>query len=283
MALKENLTKNLTTLKNKLAPYGVDTSRAIIKLPAKLFENATTNSKFGRLFLFQNFGQSNNVSLQLNSQITTHYTEENYAINDHWALEPITYTLTGLIGEVIYRPSTNWSNKIISKVKDYVAPLSVISPTFDSYTQSAINLTNQVEEVYKRYERTAKEALRNAGISEGVATTNQQYIIQQLTLMREGRQLIPEIYTPYGTLTNMAIVSINMGQKGSSYSSELEIQLREWRDTESQSREATEAEKSELAKIQSYTGSQGGMAGTKRVELSENSTLKTLKDTLVRN
>ncbi len=264
--------------KNKLKPFGDDTSRAIINVPSKLFDNASTSSKFGNLYLFQSFGQAGNCGLQLNSQITTHYTEENYAINDHWAVEPTKYTLSGLIGEVIYRDSTNWSNQAIGRIKNYLAPLGVISPSFDSYTQSAINLTNQVEETYRRYEQTAKQALRSAGISQGVTTSNQEYVVTQLETLVKNRVLV-SIYTPYGTYTDMAITGVNVNQENSLYSSRLEVQLQQWHNVETKTRDATADEKAELARIQSALSSEGGIASTSEVETSSNSTLRRFYDT----
>lgn len=260
---------------NSLAEYGRDKSRdKFEQTPAELFLSAD-GKKFGQIYLFSQFGQANTNSLSLNSQITTHYTEENYAVNDHWALEPIKYALTGLIGEVIYRPSKNWSNKALSSIKNYLAPLSALSPTFDNYTQSAINITNAVEESYKRYEQIAKKALRTIGISENVKTSNQEFVITELEKIRNARQLV-SVYTPYGTYINMAIVAINVNQESSKYQSSLEIQLQQWREVGSEQRLATKEEKSELAKAQQATTRQHGVAGTIESGINNNSTLKNL-------
>ena len=231
------------------------------KTGALLFTNATTDNKFGQIYLFSQFGINTGNSFQKKSQITTHYTEENNAINDHWAIEPIQYSLSGLIGEIIYRPSKTWANKVESTIKNYVQPLSVLSPTFDSYTQSVVNLSQAIEESYKRYEQTAKKALRSIGIGENVATCNQKKVAEELNKLVDNRQLI-RIYTPYGELSNMAIVSVNINQENSKFQSTLEITLQEWKETASETREATEHEKSELAKIQSAVTSSLGQAST---------------------
>ena len=267
----------LDTIKNKLSAYGEDTSRALIQVPADLFNNATTTNKYGQMYLFQQFGQAKSSGLSKKSQITTHYTEANYAINDHWAVEPLTYKLSGLIGEVIYRPSTNWSNKALARIKNYTAPLSIISPTFDSYTQSAINLTNQVEEVYKRYVQTAKKAIRSAGLSDSISTSNQEFVFNQLNTLVDNRQFVT-IYTPYGTYDNMAIIDVQINQDDTLYMSKLDITLQQWRDTESSSRSATKAEKAELARVQGALASQNGIASTSEVETNSNSTLKNMVD-----
>lgn len=261
---------------NALSNFGNDKTRdKYNNAPAVLFSEAVSGSKFPQMLLFSQFGQANTSSLSLTSQVTTHYTEDNYHINDHWALDPIKFTLTGLIGEIIYRPSKNWSNKAEKAFIDYLKPLSVISPTFDSYTQSAINITNAVEESYRRYENIAKKALRTIGISESVKSTNQEFVISQLETLRENRQLVT-IHTPYGKYTDMAIVAINANQENSKYQSSLEIQLQKWRTSESKSRSATEEEKSELARVQNMIAKQHGVIGTTQTNIRDNSTLKSI-------
>lgn len=261
---------------NALSNFGNDKTRdKYNNAPAVLFSEAVSGSKFPQMLLFSQFGQANTSSLSLASQITTHYTEDNYHINDHWALEPVKFTLTGLIGEVIYRPSKNWSNKAEKAFIDYLKPLSIISPTFDNYTQSAINITNAVEESYRRYENIAKKALRTIGISESVKSTNQEFVISQLETLRENRQLVT-IHTPYGKYSDMAIVAINANQENSKYQSSLEIQLQKWRTVESKTRSATEEEKSTLAKTQGAISKQHGVIGTTQTNIRDNSTMKSI-------
>ncbi len=258
-----------------LSNYGNDTSRDKYKTPAVLFANALEGSKYPQMYLFSQFGQAGTSSLSLTSQITTHFTEENYHINDHWALDPIKYTLTGLIGEVIYRPAKNWSAKAESRYINYLTPLGIISPTFDSYTQSAITLTNAIEESYRRYENIAKKALRTIGWSDSVRTTNQKYVITQLEALRKNRQLI-SIYTPYGIYEDMAMSAINVNQEGSKYQSGLEIQLQNWRTVNSETRSATKEEKAMLARVQGAQATQHGIIGTLQVDINNNSTLKNM-------
>ena len=57
--------------------------------------------------------------------------------------------------------------------------------------------------------------------------------------------------------------------------SKLDVTLQQWQVTESRTRDATEAEKAELARVQSALASQNGIASTSQVELNSNSTLKT--------
>lgn len=263
---KDTISNTLSNVSSKLEANGEKTG-------ALLFTNSQSNGKFGQIYLFSQFGIAENSTFTRKSQITTHYTEENYAINDHWAVEPIEYILSGLIGEVIYRPSKNWANKLQEKIPNYVTGLSVISPTFDNYTTSAINLAQAVEESYNRYKQLAKNALRSIGYGSSPTTSNQKKVADELNSLIDNKQLVT-VYTPFGVLENMAILNASLTQEKSLYQSRLEVTLQEWRDTATKTRKATEHEKSELARIQSAISSNSGQASSVNVSMSENSTLK---------
>jgi hypothetical protein len=263
---KDTISNTLSNVSSKLEANGEKTG-------ALLFTNSQSNGKFGQIYLFSQFGIAENSTFTRKSQITTHYTEENYAINDHWAIEPIEYILSGLIGEVIYRPSKNWANKLQEKIPNYVTGLSVISPTFDNYTTSAINLTQAVEESYNRYKQLAKNALRSIGYGSSPTTSNQKKVADELNSLIDNKQLVT-VYTPFGVLENMAILNASLTQEKSLYQSRLEVTLQEWRDTATRTREATEHEKSELARVQGAVSSNSGQASSVNVSMSENSTLK---------
>lgn len=263
---KDTISNTLSNVSSKLEANGEKTG-------ALLFTNSQSNGKFGQIYLFSQFGIAENSTFTRKSQITTHYTEENYAINDHWAIEPIEYILSGLIGEVIYRPSKNWANKFQEKIPNYVKGLSVISPTFDNYTTSAINLAQAVEESYNRYKQLAKNALRSIGYGSSPTTSNQKKVADELNSLIDNKQLV-SVYTPFGVFENMAILNASLTQEKSLYQSKLEVTLQEWRDTATKTRKATEHEKSELARIQSAISSNLGQASSVNVRIRENSTIK---------
>jgi hypothetical protein len=49
------------------------------------------------------FDIPDNESVQLQSDITDHYTESNSFLNDHIVRKPIILTLSGFVGELVYR------------------------------------------------------------------------------------------------------------------------------------------------------------------------------------
>ena len=241
-----------------------NTIQEVNNSPAVLFSNTSVNREFGDIYLFKNFGSVRTNTIKLPSQITTHYMEDNTARQDHWAIPPITYTLSGLIGELVYTPPTKWSNYVRNNFVDYLSPLGVLSPTFDSYTQSAINTIQAIEASFNRYKQIITQTLDNIN-GANIRKDNQGRVIEWLQSLRDNRQLV-DVWTPYGTYYNLGIVDISATQNNSKYQSELEIQFTQWRNVSTQTRDATEAEKSLLAKTIQAQEQEQGMASTQEIK-----------------
>lgn len=242
-----------------------------VQTPATLFTNE--KGSMGTIYLFNNFGISQTDTIKLSSQITTHYMEDNVSMQDHWAIAPITYTMSGLVGELVYTPPKKWSSFVRDNFIDYLAPLSVLSPTFDNYTQSAINAVQAVEASYRRYEQIAKQVFQNF---KGANTqkTNQEYLIQTLQKLRDNRQLV-NVYTPYGEYNSLAIQDISGSQNSTKYQSSLEINFMQWRNVSTLTRKATNEEKAMFSQIQQASIEQSGTASTQE---PDESTLRALKN-----
>lgn len=238
-----------------------------INSPATLFVKDNENSKFGNIYVFQKFGIAQADTIKLSSQITTHYMEDNVAYQDHWAIAPMTYTMSGLIGEVIFQPPTKWTSFIQDRFVDYLAPLQVLSPTFDNYTQSAINTVQAIEASYRRYEQIAKQLLQSLG-KIPTRESNQEYLIKALQTLRDNRQLV-SVYTPFGVYDNLAIQDVSANQNNSKYKSNLEIQFLQWRNIKTNYRKATKEEMSDFAQVQKAETEQQGQANTRVSELKD--------------
>jgi hypothetical protein len=231
--------------------------------PAMLFENKSDND-FGSVFLFERFGHAESDTYRISSQITDHYMEDNVARQDHWAIAPDTYILSGFIGEVVYQPPKMWRSKAEKYVTDYLKPLGMLSPTFDSYTQSALNIVQQVETSYRRYEQIARNIYANI-TGNTVRRHNQGYVIKILKLAQLQRQLF-NVWTPYRTFENLAIQNISISQGDSKYKSRLEIEFKEWRNISTETREATKEEKKAyIARVQKMQSQDAGTAATQEV------------------
>lgn len=259
---------NFKNVYNNITNFLGDTSvRDEDKTGALLFTNSKNDNKFGQVYLFSRFGVCQNNSFSVQSEITSNFTEENYAIQDHWSIKPKQYSLSGLIGEIVYNPPTKFKS-FVQKGLDTIKPLSILSPTLDSYTQSIANVAQAVESSVDRYTQIAKQAFQNFNNIISDRTSNQEFVKEQLQDLMENRQLCT-VYTPYGQIDNLAIIGINISQGADTkYQSTLEVQFQEWRSTEILSRKATKDELSEWAAIQQSIETNNGVAATQNTELS---------------
>ena len=144
-------------------------------------------------------------------------------------------------------------------------------PTFDSYTQSAINTVQAVEASYNRYRQILTQSLNNFNkfaVGKNFARKdNQGRVVDWLKSLRDNRQLV-NIWTPYGEYDNLAIIDISGTQNNSKYQSDLEIQFQQWKNISTSTREATKAEKAYWTQVQRAKTQELGNASTQDEDVS---------------
>lgn len=237
--------------------------------PAVLFERSSS-TQLPTIYLFANFGATRGSEIGQKSQITTHYTEQNNHVNDHWAISPLTYTLTGLIGELTYTAPTSWANASPFSTPSIYSLQGMIAPSMDSATRSAYNIYQRTQAVAERYRQTIRSALSNIGVIKAQPQqTNQEYVFRQLMSLEINRQLV-SIYTPYGGYEDMAIINVRMNNNDLRYISELTVDMQQWRNVgELAQRAATKQEKEEMARLQQAIEQNNGQASTTQVSRRE--------------
>lgn len=232
--------------------------------PALLFIKSDA-TEMPQIYLFSKFGLAQGAEIGQQSQITTHYTEKNNAINDHWAISPMTVSLSGLIGEVIYTPPKQWANIVAAVVSKMQKLLKLVAPKLNVSTGKAYNIAQFVESNVRRYLQIIMQLL-NSMAGFGTLETNQQYVFRLLRDLQLNRQLMA-IETPYGAFEDMAIVNVRMSQNGNRFYSELIVDFQEWRNVlPAQQRAATQAEKDDIAAVQQELEQQQGEASTTSVD-----------------
>lgn len=180
-------------------------------------------------------------SLTLQNQITDNYIENNTAIQDHIAKSPLTISLRGLIGEVVYTPPTaflkNIKNGIDSftnsnlgfTVTDKLGPISAILPEVSNLNQIARNTVQYVEASYRRYEKIF-DSIQDFIDGKGSKETRLQEVYRKLSVLRANDTLLTVI-TPYTEsgypFSNMAIQSITLRQGNENYVSDIELTLKQ--------------------------------------------------------
>jgi len=145
--------------------------------------------------------------LQLNSQITDHWLEDNSAIQDHIALEPVRITLTGEVGELIH--SKTALETYAQEVLDRLGPLGVLTP------EQSLSAQRHLSEV-SRLKSAATTALNQldslAGMfSDSFGKNYQQEAYLTLSEFRDKRGILT-VETPWKTFKNMVIESLTFEQ-----------------------------------------------------------------------
>lgn len=178
-------------------------------------------------------------SISLNSHITDNYMENNVAISDHIANEPIIINVSGIAGELVYVPNIEEQNEVLEKAKrasgqtiiQKLGKLSVLYPPFDNFTQKYINAANYIEASVNRYTGVVTQFF-NSNRAQAFQTANPNYeskirkIYDRFETMR--LQKLPfEVETPYRTFKNMYIQSLTLRQGNILYTTDIQITFKQ--------------------------------------------------------
>lgn len=150
--------------------------------------------------------------ISIDSDITDHYVEANYAVQDHIALRPVRFTLRGFVAEVV-DDAPNALASIYSRIKG-LESLGGLAPEFNvqdaqfyatvnDTVQKVTNVINQAKSIYQLF-------------GDSSTTDNkQQKVFQYFYNMWKTRQLC-QVETPFMVFDNMAIESVRALQSGAS-------------------------------------------------------------------
>lgn len=179
------------------------------------------------------FDISGGESIELESDITDHYTENGSFIQDHIVNKPMRVTLSGLIGELKYEAPKKGSaegdlsalSNSLTAVTAYLGPLTPqASQKLAVAASAAAYAAGQYEAIKKRVSN-----LKKYFNGKDATETLQQKAFAELKAMRDSKQIVT-VQTPWGFYQNMAIVSISIRQddKTNDYS-DVSVSLKEMR------------------------------------------------------
>lgn len=183
-------------------------------------------------------------SIRLESEITDHYIEDNTTIQDHIALKPIEFSITGSVGELIY--SKNGSTELIfnentGKYDIKIKPnyesiieekLLAFSPFAPDLAQQASQLFNQVQNLINKA-KDLNKAVKNIynlfnDVEVAKKETRQAKAYEFFKALWENRQYFT-IDTYWATFDNMAIISIEVDQTDTDTISTFNIKFKQLR------------------------------------------------------
>lgn len=205
-------------------------AKIIEKIKGAFVETQDDNNLETQMGLYFDIIQEH--SINLTSQITDNWMEDNSYINDHITNEPLIVNLRGISGEVVYIPSTN--EGLLSNIQDDInnkygrlqMPLNKLGalvqlyPPVDNITQIAKNTVEYVEASYKRYKSIVRRFIDN-----GQKISRLKQIFSDLDNIRE-RKLALTVKTPYANFDNMYIQSVVLRQNNENYMTDIELTLK---------------------------------------------------------
>lgn len=229
---------------------------------------------------------SHSVTIQNN--MTDNFLENNTAVQDHIAHMPIQVTLSGISGEVVYKPSrmdknapfdlskvglgrlntplNNFYNNVNSRfspITNKLSPISVITPQSSNVTQLAKNIYNYSGQSVNRYVKVAKSIVGSITNRE----TRLKEIFRKFSILRSANTPLI-VTTPYYEFQNMYIQSITLRQDEMNFTTDIELSLKQLQFANVQ---YTEADKNVMAMYNSYAQaktSENGKANTYRKSMA---------------
>lgn len=169
--------------------------------------------------------------VRLVSDITDHYMEDNSHINDHVVDRPSEITLSGLIGELVYRKPTGFG----ADLNFFSGSLSVVDAYLGDYSpqelQKQQNLLGEIQKnntfVKQIVDKTSNIVKSFSG--DGQSKSLQQVAYNELKALKDNRSLL-KVQTPFAYFENMFIQEIIFvqGEDSDSYC-DITINLKEMR------------------------------------------------------
>jgi hypothetical protein len=177
------------------------------------------------------FDYEGETTVNLNSDITDHYTEDNTVINDHIAIRPARVTLRGFVSELSLNRTRTLSG-IIEAVSDR---LGTVDAYLQDYTPGMVKQMQQTLAAAQNVANTVSQVAERAGNIVGLfanghpGQTKQSRAFESLESLWKTKQYF-ELETPYKIYENMVIESIVFMQPDDSkYQSDITVTLKEIR------------------------------------------------------
>ncbi len=223
-------------------------------------------------------------SIELINQITDNYVENNTAIQDHIAQNPLVINISGLSGEKVFKYDPDVANQLLQEGRLQAAKATNIKPTafwelvglgayakelnklsaipelyppVSNYMQVAMNAAELVDTSITRYTNIynsvfGKEAGNNGevfGVDVNVLSDSRlKEIYNNLSQLRANNTALV-VSTPYGIFPNMYIQSVRLRQGEGLFTTDIEMTLKQLRFSNVTT---TAADKDVMAKLNAY-------------------------------
>ena len=238
------------------------TKQSSVTIPKAALQIELNKDTFRYLF----FNTVTDDTINFQSNITDNWVENNNAIQDHIAISPVSITMRGLIGDLVYTSeqaykdyeralaqanAINSEDSVLASFGDFFTlkddgKLTAIS----AYFPEVSNITQRAQNMWNMHEAASKKAQRIGNILTGQAKNNlsskmNAYSglnsnLQQSELKRICEEIKEywinrksfTVNTPFGDFENMYIVSVSLHQGNENFIGEVDITLKQLRFTQ---------------------------------------------------
>lgn len=209
-------------------------------------------------------------NLQLQSDITDHFTESNSFINDHIVRKPIILTLAGFIGELVFRTPEG----ILGTVQEIDNRLETVEAYAGDLTPGAVQtvqrVIQQAQSAISAINQTIAKVQNLVELFDGeeAGDTLQQKAYQQLFALWKSSELVT-VQTPWAYFDSMSIKSITFVQNEESKEiSDISVTLKEMRFAETKTVNFDQNQFPIAEEVQAAPEEEQGQAGEEDGNLS---------------
>lgn len=163
------------------------------------------------------FDVEDDTTLSLSSDITDHYTEDNAAVQDHWAIKPVKLTLKNYVGELVYRTNDEGERP----EQQLAQKLTVLNNYLPQISRAAEQVKKLLDPVNINFNTisalTTTTGANLWGLTKNInpAQSRQERAFRFFEALQEQKILV-SVQTPYKYLASMAIESVTAKQAGES-------------------------------------------------------------------
>lgn len=178
------------------------------------------------------FDVTEREEIELSSDVTDHYTEDNSFLNDHIVVKPNMIRLSGFIGELAFKPPEGAQ----ARLQELENRLTVVDAYLGQFTGSmgaklagAVGKTETALQTINNYIEQSKNFVDFLNGDQGLFLSKQKDAFYNFTALQKMKAIV-SVTLPWGFFSSMVITSLSFRQGAETqYWSEISVTLKEMR------------------------------------------------------